>query len=109
MEPPETHWTLGTLKIYIERRFDDLETLYNERFDGQKDAVSVALASAERATSKTDTAFAVLDEKVASLASRIDRHEGAARGLTAGWGYLIAAIGGVGTLVAIAIAIASLT
>jgi len=54
-------------------------------------------------------AHSVLVDKMDALQARFDRHEGTATGITAGWGYLIAAIGGVGTLVAITIAIASLT
>jgi len=139
MDTPVHGWTLDTLKAYIEVRFNDMETLYNERFESQKQAVTSALASAERAVGKaevanekrfdsvnefrssladqaatlmprleTESRIGVLDDKVDALNARLDRHEGVSKGLTAGWGYLLAAIGATGALVGIILSIISL-
>jgi len=57
------------------------------------------------ATSKAvDDRFSSQDAKIAALTSRIDQAQGSGMGLKSGWGYLIGAVGLIGSLIAIILA-----
>ena len=43
-----------TLKVYVERRFHDLETLIDTRFDAQEKATKASLIAAEKAVLKAE-------------------------------------------------------
>ena len=43
-----------TLKVYVERRFADLETLIDTRFDAQETATRAALSAAKEAVDKAE-------------------------------------------------------
>jgi hypothetical protein len=71
-------------EIAAEKRFDSV----NE-FRGQlRDQNATFLTRAE-----ADQRFIALSDKVISLTARIDKAEGLGSGLSAGWGYLVGAIG----------------
>lgn len=50
-----------------------------------------------------------IDGQIAAINSRLDRTEGSSKGKDASWGYLIAAIGLLSTIIAIVIAVGSIT
>ena|ERR1700691_1051750 len=61
--PNGEHWTLGTLRLYLEERIDVIKTALDsldkrcdERFTAMKENVKDALAAADRATTKAETA-----------------------------------------------------
>lgn len=54
---------------------------------------------------KAEAGFKANAEKVDALQARMDRNEGRSGGFSSGWGYLVAAIGVIATLVSIAAAI----
>jgi hypothetical protein len=55
--PPGTGWTLDTLHRYLQQQHDDRVTLTDERHKANQEAVQAALAAAEKARDKAETAM----------------------------------------------------
>jgi hypothetical protein len=103
----------------LNQRIDDLIMLLNERKDNQDKSVREALASINerlkmmnelRGTiddqartfmprNEYNTAHNALVERVGDLSSRMDRSEGSGVGKAQLWGYLIAVVAALGTIV----------
>jgi hypothetical protein len=122
-------WTTDTLKEYIEAVIDGNDRRYQQRFDAQEaankysqeksnefrgsledigkkqmprtEAEALIRASEEKAAAGQQAN----SDKIDALQARMDRNEGRSGGLSAGWGYLIGAIGLIGALVAIVLAL----
>lgn len=122
------------LREYLESRIGDLDRLTEARFvthrtllDSQAEKVALALASADKAIIKQETAtnerlhllnelragvattndLDGLERRVNDLKERLDRAEGKGAGLQAGWGYMVAGIGLVVLLVNFAFFVAT--
>lgn len=122
------------LREYLESRISDLDRLTEARFvthrtllDSQAEKVALALASADKAIIKQETAtnerlhllnelragvattndLDGLERRVNDLKERLDRAEGKGAGLQAGWGYMVAGIGLVVLLVNFAFFVAT--
>lgn len=99
--------------------------------EAQADKVVLALAAADKAVLKAEAAtserfaavnefrqtlsdqagsfinrdqFEALRETLAALAARLDRIEGRSTGISAGWGYLLGAVGLAATIISVLIA-----
>ena len=106
----------------------EMDKRYQQRSDDQTTAINAALLAAEKAVTKAETAterrfegvnefratlsdqaatfisrveFEAISERLRELAARLDRFEGRSTGLSAGWGYLIGAVGVLVGLVAV--------
>jgi hypothetical protein len=125
----EKGWTVDTLKEYLERRDDDADKRYEQRFAAQEAATKYAqdkanefrgslddIGKKQMPRTEAEAMFRALSdkaeagartnaEKIDALQARLDRNEGRSGGLSAGWGYLIGAIGLIGALVAIVLAL----
>jgi vacuolar-type H+-ATPase subunit I/STV1 len=117
-------WDVDSLKEYTDKRLEDSDKRYEQRFIDNQQAVNAALTAAKEAVLKAETAsekrFEAVNEfrqtladqasqlmprneaiqradsnaeKISSLGSRLDKIEGRSGGFSAGWGYLIAAVG----------------
>ena len=53
---PESEWTIGTLKAHLDAILHDRDERYAERFSSQEKSVDTALAAAEKAVTKAETA-----------------------------------------------------
>jgi hypothetical protein len=72
-----------------ERRFESV----NEFRQTLTDQAATFITRAE-----AEVHFAALAEKLDALATRLDKTEGRSSGLNAGWVYLLAAVGAMGTI-----------
>ncbi len=72
-------------------------------FSAQKEAIAAALAAAKEAVNKAETAaeirFSLLSVKIATLETAISQNTGRSSGLQAGWGYLVAGISTLSTII----------
>jgi hypothetical protein len=118
-------WTVDTLRAHMQQRLDDLNVKLDERHLAQATALTAALAAQEKALDKALTAInerlhllnelrddvattaevGALEKEQANLASRMDRSEGRGTGLNTGWGYLVAAVALLATIVSVYLAI----
>ena len=122
-------WTTDTLKEYLEAVIDGNDRRYQQRFDAQEAANKYsqeksnefrgsledigkkqmprteAEALIRSSEEKAAAAQKANSDKIDQLQARMDRNEGRSGGLSAGWGYLIGAIGLIGALVAIVLAL----
>jgi len=122
-------WTIPALKEYFEARINGNDLRYEQRFTAQEAASKYAQEKANEfrgsledigknqmprteaeamlkaAGEKTEALAKANSERISALQARIDRTEGRSGGLSAGWGYLIGAIGLIGALVAIVLAL----
>ena len=118
-------WTVDTLKEHLEAVIDGNDRRYQQRFDAQEaankysqeksnefrgsledigkkqmprtEAEALIRASEEKAAAAAGSN----SDKIDQLQARMDRNEGRSGGFSAGWGYLIGAIGLIGSLIAI--------
>jgi len=79
-----------------EKRFDQFST-------ARRTSDAAALLMMPRI--EAEQRYNALNEKISEMAARIDRNEGRSGGLSAGWGYLIGAIGAVGGAIGIVFAL----
>ena len=114
----EGGWTVATLKEYIERRFDEADRIALARFETQKmaadKAVDVAKQTADKLSeynrevltrSEYEIAHSVLNDRLDGLTTRLDRHEGSARGVQTGWTTTVSAVIATGVVVTIIFAL----
>jgi len=128
-EKKTSAWTLDTLKEHLEAVIDGNDRRYQQRFDAQEAANKYsqeksnefrgsledigkkqmprteAEALIRSGEEKAIAAQKTNSDKIDALQARMDRNEGRSGGLSAGWGYLIGAIGLIGALVAIVLAL----
>lgn len=90
-----------TTRTYIAGGFA-MHNSVNEFRGAMNDAQRILMPRAE-----AEARFAVLAEKIDSIASRLDRGEGRSGGLGAGWGYLVGAAGLVAAIIAIFVALSN--
>lgn len=83
-------------EIAVEKRLEGM----NEFRGTLSDQASMLMPRAE-----AENRLTTLSERVAALSSRIDRGEGKGSGLSAGWGYLIGAVGLLGSMLSVAYAV----
>ena len=57
------------------------------------------------ARSEVEQRFTSMNEKIVDMSSRMDRNEGRGSGLNAGWGYLVAGLGLLLTVVSVGVAV----
>lgn len=107
-----------SLREYLERRIDDNDRRYEQRFAAQEDAIGKAESATEKRfesvnefrQSLSDQTAGFLPrleaasieksnaDKVASLQSRLDKLEGKGSGVSAFWLVLVGAAGMIGAL-----------
>lgn len=106
-------WTVDTLKEYVEQRFISQEKavgIANEASEKRFDAVNEfrgQLGDQVRTflpRAEYDARHETLENRVSELTDRINRSEGKSSGLSAGWGYLIGAVGLATAIVSIILA-----
>lgn len=83
-------------EIAVEKRLEGM----NEFRGTLSDQASMLMPRAE-----AENRLTTLSERVAALSSRIDRGEGKGSGLSAGWGYLVGAVGLLGSILSVAYAV----
>lgn len=83
-------------EIAVEKRLEGM----NEFRGTLSDQASMLMPRAE-----AENRLTTLSERVAALSSRIDRGEGKGSGLSAGWGYLVGAVGLLGSVLSVAYAV----
>lgn len=111
-------WTTDTLKEYFESVVSGNDKRYQQRFDAQEAANLYARAQqnefrgalqdvGEKQMPRTEAEalFKAQAEKVDALQARMDRTEGRSGGIGASWGWLVGAVGLVGAIIAIFIAL----
>ncbi len=122
-------WTVDTVKEYLDSRIDGNDKRYDQRFQAQESATAYAQEKAnefrgslddvnkkQMPRTEAEALMRALGEKMESLAKgnadkidlldkRLDRNEGRGAGLSAGWGYLIGAIGLISAVIAIVYAL----
>jgi hypothetical protein len=116
----------------LDRLTDAKFVTHRTLLDSQAEKVALALAAAKEAINKAEAAtekrfqsvnefretlsdqaatfvnrdqFEALRDVVATLSARLDRIEGRTTGLSAGWGYLLGAVGLAGGVIGIVIAV----
>jgi len=121
-----------SLREHIETLLAEKDLRYQQRFDANGAAISAALLAAEKAVTKAEAAterrFEAVNEfrgtlsdqakafvqrveldpisqRLADLASRVDRMEGKSTGSAASWSVIVAAIGAAGVIVAIGVTV----
>jgi hypothetical protein len=111
----------------IDTRFEERDARTAQAADDSRISLDAALAAAKEAVSEqnkantqaiavaalatkeqiaslitlTNSNNRALDDKISDLKTRMDRGEGRSTGLSAGWGYLVAAVGLIGVAIAI--------
>ena len=126
MAAPDEIWTLETLRIYMDRVFNERDLRYQQRFQASEDALKEARGALEKRLEgmnefrsqlsdqaatfvprrEAEQAAGANSEKIAALTTRFDQQQGARVGLSSGWGYLVGGIGiVVGCISAIALII----
>jgi nicotinate-nucleotide pyrophosphorylase len=110
----DSDWTLNTLFIYFSKLMEDAEEKTKQRFDDQEKAVQAALAAAEKAVVAALAAAQKAVDKAAdemaswkrdqnewraTIADIISKTSGKSSGLDTGWKILLAALGGVVTII----------
>jgi len=53
-KPDISGWTVDTLKVYVEKLFEEHDKRYDQRFSAQQESLKDALASASRAVDKAE-------------------------------------------------------
>lgn len=114
MSPDQTQhqsgWTLETLKVHIDQRFTDNDRALQAALASAKEAVLVAEKNAEKWRDNANEWRAAMTDRERNFASskslsdieqRMDKMEGASNGMKAAYGYLLAGIAAVSTLIAI--------
>lgn len=106
-------WTVDTLRAMFEARMSEMDRRYEQRFQGQQDAITKSEAATERRfeavnefrSQLADQATRFMPraesiqrhdstaEKIGDLASRLDLNAGRSSGLDKGWALLVGAIG----------------
>lgn len=119
-------WTIDALKEHFDQRFASSERAVDAALQAVKDEGRKAASDMDKRLavlnelrgvvsdqqahfvqqSEYRQAHSALVEKVNDLSARIDRSEGRGSGFSAGWGYLVAAIGAVGVVVSIVFVLA---
>lgn len=79
-EQNESGWTTDTLRYHMQRQIDDLRGLLDERHAAQTTAMNAALAAAEKAVAKAETAAEKRFESVNEFRSALT--DAAARNVT---------------------------
>jgi hypothetical protein len=80
---------VGKAEVAAEKRFDAVNEFRGVLTDQQQNFLL---------RNEYHTAHTSLLEKVADLSARIDRSEGRGSGFSAGWGYLLGAVGLIGAV-----------
>lgn len=112
---------ITALKVHVIALIAEADRRYQQDGEAQKEAVRAALQAAKEAVHKAELSvdkrlellnelragvatteqLEALEKVVAELADRLNRAEGRGAGLSAGWGYLLAALGAVATVIAV--------
>ncbi len=94
---------IGTALLAQEREVAKVDAINERRFDAQLNQrrASDDLTRLMMPRNEAEARVKSLEDKIVDLAARIDRTEGRSGGLSAGWGYLIGAIGAAGGVLAI--------
>jgi hypothetical protein len=111
-------WTVDTLKAHFEAIIAGNDVRYDQRFAAQESAAKYAqeksnefrgslddIGKKQMPRAEAEALIRSISEKIDLLQARLDRNEGRSGGLSSGWGYLIGAIGLIGSLVAIVLAL----
>jgi hypothetical protein len=119
------------LRELLETKISEADVRYQQRYDGQTKAldaarvaadlaVQAALVAAEKAVSKAEVAaekrYDTLNDKmddfkngtavsIAAIQGQLAEYAGRGAGLSAGWGYLVGALGLVGTCIGVVLAL----
>jgi hypothetical protein len=106
-------WTVDTLHLHLDRMFAEMDKRNEQRWQATERAIAKAEAAADRrfellnelrsgvaAREQVEAVEKQLDE----LKGRLDKTEGRAAGLGAGWVYLVAAVGLATTVVGLILA-----
>jgi hypothetical protein len=111
--------------LRYQQRYDAQQKALEAALLAAKEAVQAALAAAKEAVLKAEISadkrlellnelrvgvatteqLDALEKLVADLSKRLDRSEGRSTGLTAGWGFLLAAIGATATVIAVVLSL----
>lgn len=111
---PSGGWTPRTLYEHFSSRLADMEKALvaarqdmERRLAGMNEFRAAISDQAKKFVDRNeaDVRFRSLEKDIASHASRLDRSEGRGAGLSAGWVVLLGAIGAIGALVAIFLAL----
>ena len=109
----ESGWTTDTLKEHMNQRFTDNDKAVQAALLSAKEAVLKAEVASEKrfesvnefrgqladqsATlmprAEANTKFDSMNEKLTDITNRLNISQGASKGLQAGWGYLVGAVG----------------
>jgi hypothetical protein len=98
-------WTVATLHEFMLKLHEEQDKRYEQRFEAQEKAVAAALASAREAVLKAEQAndkrFDSTNEWRRTVSDMLAAIQGKGTGLNQGWGYLVAAVALVGSIIVI--------
>lgn len=114
---------LDDLRSMLDERYRTQTEALKAAFAAQETAVGAALLSQEKAVTKAEVAadkrfdllnelrvgvatkeqVDALDKRISEITDRINRTEGRSGGLSAGWGYLVGAVGLASTVILLVI------
>jgi hypothetical protein len=114
---------LDDLRSILDERYRTQTEALKAAFAERETAVRAALLSQEKAVTKAEVAadkrfdllnelrvgvatkeqVDALDKRISEIAARIDRTEGRSTGLSAGWGYVVGAVGLASTVILLVI------
>lgn len=86
-----------------QRAVEKAEASVDKRLEGMNE-IRATMADKDRLMmprAESENRMLAAEKEVAALSSRLDRGEGRGSGLSAGWGYLVAAVGLLGGIIAI--------
>lgn len=113
-------WTVATLHEYMVAMLAEADKRYEQRFLAQEEAIKIRLEAQKEAITKAEEAqkeainkaeeannkrFESTNEWRRTVSDMLAAIQGTGKGLNQGWGYLVAAVALVGSIITILLAL----